>query len=115
MEELLKNVLHLGVGVSETIQDGFQINSSDPQGILFELISKGKSVDDGTVNQLRGYIEEISNSTAEYQVKAREIFESLVTAVQNLDTNNIVEDINTKVAEIMSKITDSGSTDGTQD
>ena len=110
MEEILKSILHLGVGVGKTIEDGFQVSSSDPQGILFELISIGENADDESVNMLRGYIEDVSNMANEYEIKAKEVFEGLVTAVQNIDTGNLVEDINQKVADIMSGMNGNSST-----
>ena len=109
MEELLKSILHLGIGVGKTMQDGFQISSSDPQGVLFDLISKGENADDEMINNLRGYIEDVSSMATEYEIKSKEVFESILGALQDLDSNNLVEDIGAKVSDIMSKINGNSS------
>ncbi len=108
MEDVLKSLLHLGVGIVKTVEDGFQVNSTDPQGIIFELINKGEVSDDNAVEQIRTYIENVTNLANEYEMKAKEIFESLAASLQNIDMNNLVQDLNDKFNEILAQVTGQG-------
>jgi len=114
MEDILKSLLHLGVDIAKTVEDGFQVNSTDPEGILLELINKGETADDQSIDQIRTYIENVTNLANEYELKAKEIFQSLTSSLQNLDVNNLVADLQQKFDDILAQVT-GGGTSKTQD
>ena len=104
MDEIFKKLLHLGVGIVKTVQDGFQVTSTDPQGMLFEMISKGEAADDENIQRLRSYIDNITGLANDYESKSKEIFESLYASLQNVDANNLITDLNQKFNDIVGKI-----------
>ena len=112
MEEILKSLLHLGVGVVKTVEGGFKVDSTDPQGILTEVINKGETADDEVVERLRGYIDQVTSLANEYESKAKEVFESLAASLQNIDVNNIVDDLGQKFNDIVAQVRGSGNDSG---
>ncbi len=106
MEELLKKVVNLGIGAFKSVEENLEDAFKKAETGINDLISKGSNANDENSQKVRKYVDELMVSVKEYEAKAKEISDSIVSALKEFDPTGgkTIEDIKAKIESLSGKV-----------
>lgn len=104
MEEIIKSIVNLGIGVVKTVEDGFQINATDLQGILAELVAKGDQAQDENAMKVKELVDQLIQVANDGEAQARELLDSVVSSLSEVDISSLTTDLQAKIQELIDSV-----------
>ncbi len=106
MEELLKKVVNLGIGAFKSVEENLEDAFKKAETGINDLISKGNTANDENSQKVRKFVDELLVSVKEYEAKAKEISDSVVSALKEFDPTGgkTIEDIKAKIESLSGKV-----------
>ncbi len=106
MEELLKKVVNLGIGAFKSVEENLEDAFKKAETGINDLISKGNTANDENSLKVRKFVDELLVSVKEYEAKAKEISDSVVSALKEFDPTGgkTIEDIKAKIESLSGKV-----------
>jgi polyhydroxyalkanoate synthesis regulator phasin len=106
MEELLKKIVNLGIGAAKSLEDNLQTAFKTAEQGINELIAKGDSAGEAGAQNVKKFVNDLLVSVREYEARAREISESLTTALREFQMSGKgrLEDLQKKIDEITNRL-----------
>lgn len=106
MEELLKKLVNLGIGVAKGLEDNLQTAFKTAEQGINDLIAKGGLPGDGGSENVRKFVNDLLVSVRDYEARAREMSGNLTAALREFQTNGQgrLEDLQKRIDEITNSI-----------
>lgn len=110
MEELLKKVVNLGIGAFKSVEENLEESFKKAENGINDLISKGDTASDENSQKVKSFVDELLVSVKEYESKAKEISDSIVSALKEFDPTGgkTIEDIKAKIESLSGKVKGEG-------
>lgn len=105
MEEMLKKIVNLGIGAVKVLEANLETTFRRAEEGVSEMIAKGDSASDETSVRVKQFVDELLGSVKDYENKAKELTESLVATLKEIDpTGEKVGDLDKKIDDLQKKV-----------